>query len=64
MMEDEYPSTEEEIRARICRIGFRLRHTRSRIKQANEDWMTLVAERIELEDRLRLFEVSHAENLA
>lgn len=60
-MPDVPPTTEDEIRSELSRVAFRMRHVRGRLAHYNEEWMSLVASRIELNDHLSLFEIDRAE---
>lgn len=60
-MDENSPTSEADIRRDLSRVAFRMRHIRQRLAHYNEEWMSLVAERIELTDHLNLFEIDRTE---
>ena len=53
----EIPTSETEIRARLCQVAVSQRHASRQLRELNSLWEDLVAERIQLEAALRTFEL-------
>lgn len=59
--------TEEDARNELAQVAIRMRQCRQERQALDAEWLTLVTERIELQDRLDRFEIAqigYVENTA
>ena len=56
------PSSETEIKARLCHVAILQRRTQRELSELNQRWLGLVEERLALEAAIRQFEIYHTEH--